>query len=81
MRVEVDGGARGVLRHPVAVVDVVGDVLSRLLVQQLPVSERGLHFGQLESDRWHFLCQILAPCKDFFLRKLTLSTVSPRPVS
>ena len=37
VRVEVDGGAGGVLRHAVAVVDVVGDVLRRLLVEQLPV--------------------------------------------
>ena len=40
MRVEVDGGARRVLRHPVAVVDVVGDVLRRLLVEELPVIKR-----------------------------------------
>ena len=40
VRVEVDRGSGGVLRHAVAVVDVVGDVLRRLLVEQLPVGSK-----------------------------------------
>ena len=40
VRVQVAGGARGVLRHPVAVVDVVGHALRRLLVQQLPAKAK-----------------------------------------
>ena len=55
MRVQVDGGARGVLRHPVAVVDVVGHALRRLLVQQLPARQKKQPVAEIVNSMDHFL--------------------------
>ena len=43
VRVEVDRGAPSILRHPMAVVDVLGDLLRRLFVDQIGVGGVGVN--------------------------------------